>query len=492
VNRAVQHGQTGTPVDKTVILAVIALASFLSALMGSSINVALPSIGRDFAVDAITLSWIATAYLLAVAIVLVPVGKLADIYGRQRLFLYGTVGWGLVSLLCGLATSAPILIGLRALQGMAGAMVGATSVAIVTSAYPPGERGRALGITVSATYSGLAMGPFIGGIMTQQLGWRSIFLLNAAVGAVMVAVIISKMKLERTGAQGQRLDLAGSVIFGLTLLAIMYGFTVLPAPLGVGLILAGVLGMAVFVWWEDRVPNPVLDIDLFRHNVVFAMSNLAALINYAASFAIGFLLSLYLQYVRGLDPQTAGLVLLTQPAVMALFSPLAGRLSDRIEPRLVASAGMAVVMAGLIALSFLTDASGLLFIIVALVVVGFGFALFSSPNTHAVMGSVQKQHLGVASATLSLMRSVGMALSMGVATVLISIYVGDVQITPANHAAFTDAFRLAFIIFPIMCLIGVFASLARGKLHTGDRTGGSQGLNQQAKDVSCYPKGSGS
>ena len=219
------------------------------------------------------------------------------------------------------------------------------------------------------------------------------------------------------------------------------------------------------------MPNPVLDIDLFRHNVVFAMSNLAALINYAASFAIGFLLSLYLQYVRGLDPQTAGLVLLTQPAVMALFSPLAGRLSDRIEPRLVASAGMAIVMAGLVVLSFLTDASGLPFIIVALVIVGFGFALFSSPNTHAIMGSVQKQQLGVASATLSLMRSVGMVLSMGVATVLISVYVGDVQITPANHAAFSDAFRLAFIIFPIMCLVGIFASLARGKLHTGDRPG---------------------
>lgn len=471
MNRSDQATGANSAVDRNVVLAVIALSSFLASLMGSSTNVAIPSIGREFAVDAITLSWIPTAYLLALAMVLVPVGKLADIHGRKKFFLYGTVGWTLVSLLCGLATSAALLIAARALQGIAGAMTAATSAAIVTSVYPPRERGRALGISVSATYTGLTVGPFVGGIMTQQLGWRSMFFLSAALGALVVAVIVWKMRVEWADAQGQKLDVVGSLIFALTLLAIMYGFSALPAPLGACFILAGIVGLGAFVWWEGRVTNPVLDLGLFRHNVVFTMSNLAALINYAASFAIGFLLSLYLQYIKGLDPQTAGLVLLTQPAIMAVFSPLAGRLSDRIEPRLVASAGMAITGAGLVLIGFLNEAWGLEYLVITLVIVGFGFALFSSPNTNAIMGSVRRQHLGVASATLSLMRSVGMMLSMGIATLIIAVYVGGVQITPQNHAAFASAFRLAFIIFPALCLVGVFASLARGKLHGGNGAG---------------------
>ena len=260
--------------------------------------------------DAVTLAWIATSFLIAVAIFMLPAGRLADIHGRKKVFLIGVVGWTVFSLLCGLSTSGPMLIVFRTLQGAAGAMFFEISMAIVTSVYPPQERGHALGINIAAVYCGLAMGPTAGGILTQHLGWRSMFFVNTLLGVVIVSLILSKMKAEWAEVRGERLDLVGSVIFAVALMAVMYGFSGLPGGLGAALIVAGIVCLIAFVLWERRVSNPVLNINLFLSNPVFALSILAAFTNYAATAAITFLLSLYLQFVRGLDPQTAGLVLL--------------------------------------------------------------------------------------------------------------------------------------------------------------------------------------
>lgn len=457
----------GGDLDKGVVLFVASLALFLSSVMGSAVNVAIPTIGKEFSVDAVTLTWVVTGFLLTVAIFMVPSGRLADIYGRKKVFVIGIIGWTVTSALCGLATSAPMLIAFRSLQGIAGAMFFATSTAIVTSVYPPHERGRALGINVAAVYAGLSVGPSLGGVITQQVGWRTMFFLNALFGVVIIFLVLSHMKAEWAGARGEKLDVVGSVIFGLALVGVIYGLSILPADLGLALIVAGIACLLLFVAWEIRVPNPVLDINLFRRNAVFALSNLAALTNYAATAAIAFLLSLYLQYVKSLDPQTAGLVLLAQPIMMVSFSPLAGRLSDRIEPRIVASAGMALTTAGLAMLAFLNDSLGIEYVVVALLVAGLGFALFSSPNTNAVMSSVDKSKLGVASATLGVMRSVGQMLSMGIAALIIAVYVGGVQITPRYHDSFASGFRLAFVIFAVLCLAGIFSSLARGRVRRG-------------------------
>jgi len=209
----------------------------------------------------------------------------------------------------------------------------------------------------------------------------------------------------------------------------------------------------------------VLDIDLFRQNRVFAWSNVAALINYAATFAVAFLLSLYLQYVKGLSPQGAGFVLVASPVVQAIFSPSAGRLSDRIEPRIVASTGMGLTALGLLLLVFVTEQTGLGFIVGSLALIGFGFALFSSPNTNAVMGSVEKKCYGVASAILATMRQTGMMLSMGLVMLIFAVYLGRVQITPEYHAAFLKSMHTAFIVCTVLCLGGIFASLTRGKVR---------------------------
>ncbi len=452
-------------VDKRVVLLVAAMASFLTPFMATSINIALPTIGKEYGADAITLSWITTAYLLAAAVFLVPMGRLADIRGRRKVFLTGMIGYTVVSFLCTLATSEAMLIALRALQGFTDAMMFGTSTAIVTSVYPPEQRGRALGVTVATVYSGTALGPFVGGFLTQAFGWRSIFWLTTLLGLIVVAMTLWKMRGEWADARGQKMDLIGSLLYGVALLGVMYGFRLLPSLYGGVLLVGGAAVFAGFIFREGRTASPVMEVSLFRRNTVFAFSSLAALVNYAATYAISFLVSLYLQYVKGMSPWTAGLVLLSQPVMMAVFSPLAGRLSDRIEPRVLASLGMAMSATGLLLTAFLGAATPLVAIVLILVLCGLGFAFFSSPNTSAIMGSVERRQYGVASATTAVMRLIGQMLSMGVAALIIALYVGQVEITPDQYGAFLRAFRVGFLVFAALCVMGIAASLARGAMR---------------------------
>lgn len=452
-------------VGKRTALIVVATGSFLTPFMGASINIALPSIGKALSMNAVLLAWVAMAYSLSSAIFLVPFGRVADIHGRKRVFLVGVVLFGLFALLCGLATSGPALIAFRALHGIGGAMLFGTGIAILTSVFPPQQRGQALGINVAAVYLGLSLGPVLGGILTQKLGWRSVFFVNVPLCLVLLVLIATRLKGEWAEARGEPFDWTGSAIYGVGLAALVYGFSRVPDSLGFGLVAAGLAGLAGFALWESRTRHPVLDVNLFRQSRVFAMSNLAALINYAATAAIGFLLSLYLQYIKALTPQQAGFVLIAQPVMQALFSPLAGRLSDRIEPRIVASTGMALNVIGLFLLTLLNATTSLPFIVASLLFLGLGFALFSSPNTNAIMGSVERRFYGVASATQGTMRIVGQMFSMGVVMLIINLILGPVQVTPEYYPLFLRAAHTAFVVFAVLCFGGVFASLARGKLR---------------------------
>ncbi|MBN2398844.1 MAG: MFS transporter [Candidatus Aminicenantes bacterium] len=446
-------------------LLVTTLDSFLTPMMGSAVAVALPSIARDFAMNAVQLGWVASAYLLAAAALLLPFGRLADIHGRKKVFTIGTLLFGAASLLAGLAPSAGLFLFARVLQGTGGAMIFGTSVAILTSVFPPQRRGWVLGINVAATYSGLSLGPFIGGLLTQQFGWRSVFLINVPLGLLVLTVLWLKMRREWADCRGEPFDWKGSIGYSLMLVAFMLGFTWLPGRRGAMMLVIAVAAFTLFVGRELRVPYPIFQARLARGNTVFAFSNLAALVNYSATFAISFLLSLYLQYIKGFTPRGAGLVLIAQPVVMALFSPLAGRLSDRLEPRVVASLGMGFCAAGLFAFAWLGPSSGLVTVVSALVLVGFGFALFSSPNTNAIMGSVEKKYYGVAASTLGTMRIVGQMLSMGIATLVFSLFIGQARIVPSNFLLFQKSMRVSFVIFCLLCCAGVFFSLARGRVR---------------------------
>jgi len=453
------------PSVKRSALLVATLASFLTPFMGSSINIAIPTIGKEFALSAILLNWVATSQLLASAMFLVPFGRIADIYGRKRLFVLGMVIYTLSSFLCALSNSGAVLISFRVLQGIGASMTFGTAGAILASVFPVGERGRVFGINVSAVYLGLTAGPFAGGILTQHFGWRSVFLINVPLGLIVIFFALWQLKGEWAEAQGERFDLSGAIIFVIGLFMLVYGMSRLPSWSGGILLFLGVVGLIAFILWEARVETPVFNVRLLFNNRIFAYSNLAALLHYTATFGVGFLLSLYLQYVRGFSPQGAGLVLVAQPIVMSIFSPLAGRLSDVIEPRIVASIGMGVSMLCLFTLSFISATSALAFIIAVLLFLGVGFALFSSPNTNAVMSSVEKKFYALASGTIGTMRLIGQMFAMSIIMLIFAVIIGQARITAEKADELLASQRIAFILFSVFSLVGIFASLARGKMH---------------------------
>ena len=461
--------QTCTSSDiRRCALVIATLTSFLPPFMASSINIALPAIGAEFSMDAILLGWIATSYLLSAAVFMVPFGKVADIYGMKKVFFLGLAVFTASSLIAFFAPTSTILIGSRILQGIGSAMIFGTGTAILVSVFPLQERGKILGINAASVYLGLSLGPFLGGLLTEYFGWRSLFLINVPLGLIPLALGMWKLKGEWAGAREDRFDLTGSAIYSLMLVAVMFGFSLLPAWQGAALVLVGVATFFLFIRWESGVACPVLDVRLFKNNRVYAYSNLAALISYSATFAITFLLSLYLQYIKGLAPDQAGLIMLAQPAMMAIFSPFTGRLSDRMEPRLVATAGMALTFVAVLAFVFLSAETSLIFIVACLITLGMGLALFTSPNTNAIMSSVEPRCYGVGSATLGTMRLVGQVASMSFVMMVFSLYLGKVEITPQYYPLFLSSVKVAFAVFSALCILGIFASLARGKLRKGE------------------------
>jgi EmrB/QacA subfamily drug resistance transporter len=451
--------------NKWPVLITTTMSSFLTPLALSTVNVALPSIGREFSINALMLSWIATAYILSAAIFLLPFGRLADMYGRKKIFIYGTLVFTVSSFLMGTSKTPEMIIGGRVLQGIGGAMIFGTGIAILTSVFPAGERGKVLGINVAAVYLGLSFGPFLGGILTQHLGWRSIFFLNVPFGIVIMVFSIWKVKGEWAEARGEAFDFIGSLIYSVMLFFIMYGFSILPGARGLTIICFGILGVAAFVYWEQRTKAPILNISLLKTNRAFTLSNMAALIHYGATFSVSFLLSFYLQHIKGLSPQGAGIILVSQPIVQALISPMAGRISDRIEPRIVASLGMSITTAGLFLLAMMETNTPISFIISTLCILGFGFALFSSPNSNAIMSSVESRYFGVASSMLATMRLLGQMFSMGIAMLIFATYLGRVEIAPAYYPHLLKSIQVAFLIFGFLCIVGIFASLTRGNVR---------------------------
>lgn len=448
---------------KRSVLIVTAFAAFLTPFLASAVNLALPAIGSDLEVSAIGLGWVISSFLLSSAIFLLPFGRLADIIGRKKVFSAGILLFTLSTFFILFCWNLVSLIILRIIQGISGAMVFGTSLAIITSVFPVGERGRAMGINITAVYLGLSAGPVIGGLLTQYFGWRSIFAFLVPFGIASLVLIKTKIKAEWAESEGEKFDWKGSLIYGTALFAFMYGFSRLPSATGWICLSLGALLAVAFIFFEKRVSNPVFDIRLMLHNRVFAFSGLAALIHYSATSATGFFMSLYLQYVKGFDAKTAGFIMISQPIAMALLSPLAGRLSDKFNAGVIASAGMGFTASGLIMLCFITTSTPVYVIISLLLLMGVGFGLFSSPNSNAIMSSVQKRHLGVASGVVGTMRITGQMFSMGIAMMLIALFIGKQTINQTTYPGLISGMRTGFVIFSFLSIVGIFASLARNK-----------------------------
>jgi len=445
---------------KKYTLMVAILTSFLTPFVATSINIALPSIGEEFTANAIVLGWIPTVYLLSLAVCLVPIGRIADIYGRKRFFTYGIILFTLSSLLATLSFSVNMLIFFRVLQGLSCAMIFGNLFAIIASIFPASNRGKALGITLTGSFMGMFMGPVLGGFLTEYFGWRSIFFFNVPLG-VLATIAVTKIKGEWTEASGQKFDILGAVIYGFSLITLMYGLSILPEIVGLYLIFSGSICLIIFYLIESRIESPLLDVKIF-HNWSFTLYNLAAFISFCSAAPIVFTLSLYLQYVKGLDPQWAGIIIAVQSVIMTLFSPLAGKLSDITEPHKVAAFGMILNTIGCTLFAFLVEETSLIIIIIGFCLFGLGFAHFSSPNTNALMGTVESRLYGVASTTLSTMRVMGQMSGMGIVLMVMVLFMGSSIISKQNYPEFLTSTRISFVIFAILSFLGALASMVGG------------------------------
>ena len=446
-------------------LTMVLVNAFTTPLMLSAANVALPAIAKDLRLDAVMLSWIPMAFLMASAMFVLIFGRLADMYGRKRIFLAGTASVIVTSLFAALSTNGELLISARFLQGMSAAMLYATQVAIVSSVFPADKRGQVIGLTVSTIYLGLTCGPLLGGYLIDAFGWRISFVFHIPLAVVVLLIGFLKVSGEWSAEERGSFDLKGSVLYGVSIIFLCVGVSTLPGKDSLLAIIIGLAGIWVFFQVARRTTHPVFDVRLFFTNRVFTFSCLASMIIYTAIFANVVLVSLYLQYLKGFSASHAGIIMMTQPLTMAIFSPFAGRLSDRVEPRIIASIGMGVTAIGLVLLTQINGMSSVTYLISALIITGLGFSLFSSPNANAIMSAVEKRYYGSATGSLATMRVLGQMSSMALVTLVFALLIGQVEIQPSNYAKLEQAIRIIFAIAAGLCVPGFVFSLVRGKMH---------------------------
>ncbi|MGD9823186.1 MFS transporter [Desulfobacter sp.] len=441
---------------------IVSAVQFLAPFMMSAVGVALPTIGRFYGASAVSLALVEMVYMLAVTLFLLPLGRLADITGRKKIFVSGVALFALATILLPFSPSIGIFIAIRFLQGIGVSCTVSTSVAILSSVVPKEKRGKAMGIIVACVYLGLSAGPTLAGLMIAWLGWQWIFFAAVPLALAALILTLTQLKGEWKGAEGESFDRVGSVIYMAAISCLIVGVSHLERNTwALGLMGAGMLFMAGFSVFEYRHPAPILDIRLLLGNRVLAFSNIATWINYAASFGLTFFFSLYLQVVKGMSAQTTGFVLIVQPVIQAVLSPLSGTLSDRISASKLSTAGMIICAAGLGFAAFLGQDAETWQVLGTLVIMGLGFAAFSTPNMTTVMGSVEPKHYGIASSLVATMRSIGMLTAMTITTLLLGMFMGDAEVSTATAPTFLKTMHTAFMIFALLSLVGIVFSMAR-------------------------------
>ena len=448
--------------DPKTTLFIVSMVQFFTPYMMSAVGIALPSIGREFGASAFELGLVETAYILGLSLFLVPVGRIADIKGRKKVYTLGIFLFALATLIIPFSTSMRFFIIARFFQGAGAALIVSTSVAILTSVFPPDKRGKAMGIIVACVYSGLSLGPVLGGFFVTYVDWRLVFIAVVPFQIIALYLSLFKLKGEWIEAENEKFDWLGSFIYMCSLFAMIFGAARIETEIwGIYLFVSGIVGLIGFCIFESFLKSPVLDVSLLKNNRVFALSNLATMINYASSFGVTFLFSLYLQEVKLFSPRDAGFVLIVQPLVQAVLSPYAGKLSDRFSSSKIATIGMAVCAFALFLCSFIKESTPVINIYAVLILMGTGFSIFSSPNMNAVMSSVKSKYYGVAASLVATMRTFGMLVSMTLITFLFSVLMKTSEVSYETRTIFLLSMKTSFILFSVLSVIGVFCSLGR-------------------------------
>jgi len=468
--------------NKWTVLAITTVGVLMVSIDTTVVILALPPIINELHTNVVIAIWVIMSYIFVTTVLLLALGRVADLYGRVRLYNWGFAIFTFGSVLCGVSQTDWQLIGARVIQGMGGALMLVNSWAIITDAFPPNQRGTAMGINAMVFGVGGVLGPVLGGFILSIATWRWVFFINIPIGILGTYLSYHYLKETSQPRPGERLDLLGAAAFSISLFALllmmMVGlqtgwFTTVPLVLGgVFLIL-----LLFFIFWERRVPYPALDLELFK-NRVFVFSVLAAMIQSLAIFAVQFLIVFYLQVVRSDTPLRAAILLLPMPVALAVVGPIGGRISDKIGARWPATIGLLLQAGGVFWLSRITVGSPYEFIAIGLVMVGIGGGLFFAPNTSAVMTTSRPENRGVAAATLSTLRNVGtvtsFALTLAVAAgsipraTMLQLFVGStLHLEMALKASFVFGLRAALHVSAGICLLAALMSFVRGRERRG-------------------------
>ena len=442
---------------KNIILLICTVLSFFTVFAVNAVMVVIPSIASEFHMSNIVQNWITIIFSLVVAVMSVPAGQISGKYGLKKVTILSIILFIIISIVNVLITSAEAFLACRFILGISLSFINVTSMAMIVSAFKPEERGKALGINITGVYVGLSLSPVLGGILNYHLGWRSVVLFGVPFLFVILALLLTKIDEEWITFADIPLDIKGSFSYGIGMVLFMYGFTILNTPLGVLLTILGIIILIIFGLIELRQPHPVFDIRFFK-NRKFLSSNFASLCAYLATFAVTTILNYHLQYIKGFDSQSAGMVLLVAPLCQVVLAPIAGRLSDKYVPQILAAIGMALGTISLFLFSFLSAETPIEFLIMSMIIYGVGFGLFSPPNTNVIMSSVPPKDTSVASAAVSTMRTVGQAMSMGILTLIFAFVMGDVPIVEQYYPLLISSCQITCLICVVLCIASVFAS----------------------------------
>lgn len=442
---------------KNLILLICTVLSFFTVFAVNAVNVVIPSIAAEFHMNNIVQNWVTIIFLLVVAVLSVPAGQISGKYGLKKVTILSIVLFIIISIVNVLVTSTELFLTCRLILGIALSFINVTSMAMIVSAFKPEDRGAALGINITGVYVGLSLSPVLGGVLNYHLGWRSVVLFGVPFLLVILALLLFKIKDEWITFEGIPIDFKGSLVYGIGMVLFIYGFTMLNQTSGIVLTVLGIIFLVVFGLIELRQDNPVFDIKFFK-NRKFLSSNFASLSAYLATYAAVTILNYHLQYIKGFDSQTAGMILLVAPICQVILAPIAGKLSDKYVPQILAAIGMGLGTVSLVLFSFLDNGTSLEFLIVAMIIYGVGFGLFSPPNTNVIMGSVPPKDTSIASAAVSTMRTVGQAMSMGILTLVFAFVMGNVPIVEKYYPLLISSCQITCLICVGLCLLSVFAS----------------------------------
>lgn len=444
--------------NKNLILFICAVLSFFAVFAVNSVMVVIPTIAAEFHMNNIVQNWAIIIFLLVVAVLSVPAGQISGKYGLKKVTIISVILFILISIANVLVTSSEQFLLCRLVLGISLSFFNVTSMAMVVSAFAPEERGKALGITITGVYIALSLAPVLGGVLNYQFGWRSVVLFGVPFLLVILALLLTKVNEEWITFGDVPLDVKGSIAYGIGMVLFIYGFTILNTSLGVILTVLGIIVLIIFGLIELREAHPVFDIRFFK-NRRFLSANFASLCAYLATFAVTTILNYHLQYIKGMDSQTAGIILLAAPLCQVVLAPIAGRLSDKYVPQVLAAIGMGLGTVSLVLFSFLNEGTSIEFLIVSMIIYGVGFGLFSPPNTNVIMSSVPPKDTSVASASVATMRTVGQAMSLGILTLVFAFVMGDVPIVEQYYPLLISSCQITCIICVALCIASVFASL---------------------------------